>query len=121
MAYDGNHQINPQIQMLRNDGSNIKGIDYDASKFKLYYTDIGKRQIYQMNLAGSQHSVNLIVTNILAYPQAIGVDWESDNIYWTDYFQHWIGVAKSDGTYPKVLISGNITQPRAIAVNARDG
>ena len=121
MAYDGTHQPHPQFQALIHGGTNIQGIDYDASTSKLYFTDVGKRQIYRANVAGSQHSVYLIITNILAYPQAIGVDWESENIYWTDYLQNWIGVARSDGTYPKVLISGNMTRPRGIAVNARDG
>ena len=121
LTHDGNLQPNKQIETVITGGIKIQDVDIDASSSRLYFADVGKKQIYRVNLAVLGSSGSLLITHILANPQGVSIDWQSKNVYWTDYQQNWIGVARSDGLYPKVLISGNMVEPRGIAVNARDG
>lgn len=51
----------------------------------------------------------------------IAVDWVGGNLYWTDYGMETIEVVTLDGDYRMVLFSENITNPRAIEVDPRDG
>ena len=57
----------------------------------------------------------------LARPEGITYDWTAKNIYWTDTGKKVIGVARSDGTYQKVLISSDVAKPRGIIVHPMMG
>uniref|UniRef100_A0A4W3HU78 Low-density lipoprotein receptor-related protein 2 n=1 Tax=Callorhinchus milii TaxID=7868 RepID=A0A4W3HU78_CALMI len=54
-------------------------------------------------------------------PDGIAVDWVGRHIYWTDATTNRIEVAKLDGRYRKWLISSQLDQPAAIAVNPKLG
>lgn len=49
------------------------------------------------------------------------MDWIGRNLYWTDYGMETIEVVKLSGESRMVLFSENITNPRAIEVDSRDG
>lgn len=51
----------------------------------------------------------------------IAVDWIGQNLYWTDYGMETIEVVNLSGENRMVLFSENITNPRAIEVDPRDG
>lgn len=51
----------------------------------------------------------------------IAVDWIGGNLYWTDYGMETIEVVTLDGNFRMVLFSENITNPRAIEIDPRDG
>ena len=51
----------------------------------------------------------------------IAVDWLGGNLYWTDYGMETIEVVSLTGQHRMVLFSENITNPRAIEVDPRDG
>ena len=53
--------------------------------------------------------------------EGIAVEWETGLIYWADYEDQTIGVAKIDGTYRKTLIIHDIVSHRAIVVDSRTG
>lgn len=57
----------------------------------------------------------------LARPEGITYDWTAKNIYWTDTGKKVIGVARSDGSYQKVLISSDVAKPRGIIVHPMMG
>ena len=57
----------------------------------------------------------------LARPEGISYDWTAKNIYWTDPGKKVIGVARSDGSYQKVLISSDVTKPRGIIIHPMIG
>lgn len=57
----------------------------------------------------------------LARPEGITYDWTAKNIYWTDTGKKVIGVARSDGSYQKVLISSDVAKPRGIIVHPMKG
>ena len=52
--------------------------------------------------------------------EGVAIDWINNNIYWTDESYKSISVAQiSDPSSRKVLISTNMTHPRAIVVDPR--
>lgn len=52
--------------------------------------------------------------------ESLAVDWVGRNLYWTDYVLETIEVSKLDGTYRTVLVSENVTNPRALVLDPRD-
>ena len=53
--------------------------------------------------------------------ESLAVDWVGRNLYWTDYVLETIEVSKLDGTHRTVLISQNVTNPRGLVLDPRDG
>ena len=51
----------------------------------------------------------------------IAVDWIARNVYWTDTASDRIEVARLNGSARKVLVSDDLDQPRAIALDPVDG
>lgn len=51
----------------------------------------------------------------------LAVDWVGRNLYWTDYILETIEVSSLDGSQRRVVFSENVTNPRAIAVDPREG
>lgn len=52
--------------------------------------------------------------------ESLAVDWVGRNLYWTDYVLETIEVSKLDGTHRTVLVSQNVTNPRALVLDPRD-
>jgi len=51
----------------------------------------------------------------------MAVDWVAHNIYWTDMGSKRIEVAQLDGRARKVLIWKDISEPRSLALDPREG
>ena len=57
----------------------------------------------------------------LAAPRGLAVDWVARNLYVADSTSQRIYVCKLDGTLQASLISQGLFNPRALAVDPRDG
>lgn len=53
--------------------------------------------------------------------ESLAVDWVGRNLYWTDYVLETIEVSKLQGTHRTVLVSENVTNPRGLVLDPRDG
>uniref|UniRef100_A0A4W4GUH3 Low-density lipoprotein receptor-related protein 2 n=1 Tax=Electrophorus electricus TaxID=8005 RepID=A0A4W4GUH3_ELEEL len=53
--------------------------------------------------------------------ESLAVDWVGRNLYWTDYILETIEVARLDGSHRTVLISVNVTNPRGLVLDPRNG
>ncbi len=51
----------------------------------------------------------------------ISIDWIGKNMYWTDYALETVEVATVEGKHRKVLFSENVDNPRALALDPREG
>ena len=63
-------------------------------------------------------------TRILAgleSPVSIVVDWVAKNLYWTDDRTDVIEVCRTDGSFRKVVVSGDLVRPSAIEISPVDG
>lgn len=69
----------------------------------------------------------LLLYNTQVFPvgvnvvEDLAVDWIGGNLYWNDYVFETIEVSKLDGTAKTVLFSQDITNPRGIEVDPRNG
>ena len=75
--------------------------------------------IYRANLDGSASQV--IVRYGVGFSDGITYDWSTDNIYWTDIWHKWIGVASSDGKNRKIIAIEATLQPAGIIVAPNEG
>ncbi|KAK3730177.1 hypothetical protein RRG08_034923 [Elysia crispata] len=70
---------------------------------------------------GCDNNHEKIVATGIDVVEDIAVDWLGGNLYWTDYGMETIEVVSLIQQHRMVLFSENITNPRAIEVDPRDG
>lgn len=58
---------------------------------------------------------NVIDSN-LSLPYGMAVDWLANNIYWIDFGNRLLQVARLDGSCRKTIISTDLHKPRSVAV-----
>jgi low density lipoprotein receptor-related protein 5/6 len=63
----------------------------------------------------------IVVQSGVKYPEGIAVDWIGRNLYWSDTGTDRIEVSRLNGTSRRVLVSYNLDEPRAIAVDPGEG
>ena len=54
-------------------------------------------------------------------PDGLAVDWVGRNLYWCDKGLDQIGVSTLDGHFRRALIKEGLDEPRAIALDPRNG
>lgn len=62
-----------------------------------------------------------LVDSSLQTPVGLALDWLQHNLYWTDSGDKSISVSSVDGTKRRVLISSDLSEPRAIALDPHHG
>ena len=66
---------------------------------------------------GQETIVSVEVMN----PDGLAIDWISRNVFWTDTGTDRIEVARLNGSSRRVIISDELDEPRAIAVDPMNG
>ena len=61
--------------------------------------------------------MEVIIATDVKNPDGVAVDWVARNFYWTDTGTDLIQVSRLNGSSRKVLISENLDEPRAIALD----
>ena len=102
---------------LRNFSSPV-GVDYDAATQQVYWTDIVDDTV---SVGGLQGGNRRQVVRGLSIPGGLAVDWVSNLLYFTDEDLAVLGVASSDGRYAMILLDNDLTHPRSIALDPRNG
>ncbi|XP_071103874.1 low-density lipoprotein receptor-related protein 2-like [Haliotis cracherodii] len=97
----------------------LSGLDIDVWNDYIYFSDTGLKKIFRTTYNGT--NLTEIVTTGIDVVEDIAVDWVAGNLYWTDYRMETVEVSRVDGTNRVVLFSENITNPRGIEVDPRDG
>ncbi|XP_060590385.1 low-density lipoprotein receptor-related protein 1-like isoform X5 [Ruditapes philippinarum] len=88
----------------------------------LFWTDVMEDKIYRGIMAGNGlKNVEAIIKSGLATTEGVAIDWVGENIYWVESSLDQIEVAKLDGSNRTTLIAGEMTSPRAIVVDPREG
>lgn len=97
----------------------LTAIDMDVRSGNIFFSDTTLKKIFRSTINGTD--LTEIVSTGIDVVEDIAVDWVGRNLYWTDYGMETIEVVTLDGNYRTVLFSENITNPRAIELDPRDG
>lgn len=57
----------------------------------------------------------------MSNPDGLAVDWVGGNLYWCDKGRDTIEVSKLNGAYRSMLVNSGLREPRAVAVDVRNG
>ena len=63
----------------------------------------------------------IVINAEVDHPDGVAVDWVARNLYWTDTGTDRIEVSRLNGTSRRVLISEDLDEPRAIALDPVKG
>ena len=94
-------------------------LDVHVSDRTIYWSDINRRVIQRMNLTSG--IIENVITDNLGVVDGLAIEWESNLIYWTDYYDRRVEVATIQGKHRKVLIQGGLSNPRGLALYPKKG
>lgn len=66
-------------------------------------------------------NVEAVVQSGLSTAEGLAVDWIGQNLYWVDSNLDQIEVARVNGSFRRTLVAGEMSSPRAIALDPREG
>lgn len=69
----------------------------------------------------SIQNVEAVVQSGLSTAEGLAVDWIGLNLYWVDSNLDQIEVARVNGSFRRTLVAGDMSSPRAIALDPRKG
>lgn len=72
-------------------------------------------------IGGVIRNIEAVVQSGLLTAEGLAVDWIGQNLYWVDSNLDQIEVAQINGNYRRTLIAGDMSSPRAIALDPREG
>lgn len=89
---------------------------------QIFWTDVIEDKIYRGTVVGdSIRNVDPVVQSGLSTAEGLAVDWIGLNLYWVDSNLDQIEVAQVNGSFRRTLVAGEIYNPRAIALDPREG
>lgn len=65
--------------------------------------------------------VDAVIQSGLSTAEGLAVDWIGQNLYWVDSNLDQIEVARVNGSFRRTLVAGEMTSPRAIALDPCQG
>ena len=85
----------------------------------IYWSDMHSKKIYRLRKGATEPEV--IITSGLDLIEGLAVDWIGRNLYWVDSKLKSIEVSTLEGAHHVVLITANISQPRGICLDPKEG
>lgn len=86
------------------------------------YGYINRFPIFRGTLTGDViQNVDVVVRSGLLTAEGLAVDWIGLNLYWVDSNLDQIEVARVNGSFRRTLVAGDMSNPRAIALDPREG
>ncbi|XP_022111824.1 prolow-density lipoprotein receptor-related protein 1-like [Acanthaster planci] len=100
--------------------TNAVALDFDYEEDRIYWTEVTHQNstISRMFLNGTGPE---ILHQGVRNPDGLAVDWIGRNLYWCDKGLDEIAVSLLDGNYRRSLITEGLDEPRAIALDPRNG
>ncbi|KRZ56210.1 Low-density lipoprotein receptor-related protein [Trichinella nativa] len=99
---------------------NAIALAWDSVEQRIYWSDFKSKAIYYATLNGMNKTVFLDTG--LDVTEGLAVDWVGRNLYWVDGKLQTLEVANLDPPHHRsVLISKNMSRPRGLALDPRDG
>ncbi|XP_059145574.1 very low-density lipoprotein receptor-like [Physella acuta] len=108
-------------RLLNKSVSGAVAMDFDFRENSIYWTDIESEKICVTNLKNGKDEIKTIIEGGVRMPDGIAVDWVHRNLYYSDTGYNKIEVSRLDGSHRKTLISDDLDEPRALAVDPENG
>ncbi|XP_013773508.1 low-density lipoprotein receptor-related protein 2-like isoform X2 [Limulus polyphemus] len=97
---------------------NVVATASDMASGTIYWSDMTLKKIYRMKKGGEPE---VVLGSGLDLVEGLAVDWVGRNLYWVDSKLKTMEVATLDGENHIVLLTENITQPRGLSLDPREG
>lgn len=130
----GSHEAS---ELLVHDLTNAVALDMDWATGCLYWSDVTRlgssirrscstdsQPISAQGLLSTSAATpphQLLHSATLQNPDGLAVDWVAGNLYWCDKGTDTLEVSRLDGTHRRVLLRGNLSEPRALALHPKRG
>lgn len=98
----------------------VAALDFMYDEQMVYWTDITQEKIRAARLSGSLSTADIVSTGLVS-PDGLACDWVTRKLYWVDSETNRIEVCSLNGTIRKVLVWQELDQPRALALDPRNG
>uniref|UniRef100_A0A3B3T799 LDL receptor related protein 8 n=1 Tax=Paramormyrops kingsleyae TaxID=1676925 RepID=A0A3B3T799_9TELE len=129
LMFTNRHEIR-RIDLVKRDYTqvgptlkNVVALDVDVSTNRMYWCDLFHRKIYSAHISKASDSFQQVtlIDSALFLPGGLALDWVHKNLYWTDSGDKSISVMTVDGKKRRILINTELSEPRAIAVDPKQG
>lgn len=100
--------------------SNAVALDFEWETKCYYWSDVTSTVSKIKKICPNDNQTTTLHHNMLKNPDGLAVDWVAKNLYWCDKGSDTIEVSKLDGKYRRALITENLQEPRAIALDPFD-
>ncbi|XP_056452099.1 low-density lipoprotein receptor-related protein 8-like [Gadus chalcogrammus] len=102
---------------------NAVALDVDVANNRIFWSDRFHRKIYSafiQEASEPSQQVPLLQASLQA-PVGLALDWLQHNLYWTDAGHKTLSVASVDGARRRVLVSTELSEPRAVVLDPHNG
>ena len=111
-----------QVMVPITDLSRPTTLDFHAAKNQIYFADSQTYKIERASVLGETVTREDFLATGLNKVEGVAVDWVGNNLFWTDEGLQAIYVASlEDSARKRLLLSGNMSHPRSIAVEPSPG
>nr|XP_022915295.1 very low-density lipoprotein receptor-like isoform X2 [Onthophagus taurus] len=109
-----------EMTSIVNQTNSATALDFVFRTGMIFWSDVTDKKIYKAPIdEGNEKTV--VINNEITTSDGLAVDWIYNHIYWTDTGKNTIELANFEGQMRKILIKGDLEEPRAIALNPLDG
>ncbi|CAL4174127.1 unnamed protein product, partial [Meganyctiphanes norvegica] len=110
-----NDAINPIVSKA----ARFVGLDFDARKEYIYYSDVSLDVIYRVKRKGTGRQSLLASQN--EGVEGLALDWASSNLYYIDSRKGTLNVLHTEDSSIRKVLLNNLSRPRAIVVHPNRG
>lgn len=98
---------------------NVVATASDMKNGIIFWSDMKLKKIFRAFKNGSD--VREVVGSGLDLVEGLSFDWIGRNVYWVDSRLHTIEACDENGKHRAVILGKNVSQPRGIVVDGREG
>ncbi|OQV14980.1 Low-density lipoprotein receptor-related protein 2 [Hypsibius exemplaris] len=111
------------IEAYNTNVTNVVALAADLKMGRIFWSDLRQKAIMRGPADGKNRTDTrrAIITSGVDVVEGMVFDWIGRNLYWTDSSLDTINAATSDGRHRIVLFAQNISRPRGITLDPRDG
>ncbi|KAH9629928.1 hypothetical protein HF086_017443 [Spodoptera exigua] len=107
----------PGSSLLVHELSNAVALDMQWEERCLYWSDVTRLGSAIRRACGPAAAPHQLLHGAtLQNPDGLAVDWVAGNLYWCDKGTDTIEVSRVDGRHRRVLLRGQLSEPRALAL-----